>query len=408
MSAPTAARGLLAVATPNGLARVRARRTLYATGSYDQNLPFADNDRPGVIAARALRTPGVPLGRATGAAARSGGDPRRGADRSGPGRALTDAGVEVERIDVARETIVGSRGQQKLRGIDVRTADGEARTVPGALIAVAALPAPASELPRQHGAAVALRRGAGRLRGGVDERFATAAPGVFACGDVTGYQAGPPPRRGPAPPPARALAATLGAGAAGRHRRCAAPAAPRPRPAAARDRACRASRRRRPRTSSRRRSRRRRARHARERRQRAQTALRRIDPRRRLEAGARQALRQDAGRGRLDGGSRQVRAAGLGAPSEPTFYRVAEPDDRRARAVAHADHRPGRRRAGRRRGDGPPGEAPAPRPEPGRAASRAARRPRPHGARARRPPHHHPRCAPARRPTAPACSRASW
>ena len=32
----------------------RAQRTLYATGAYDQNLPFADNDRPGVIAARAL------------------------------------------------------------------------------------------------------------------------------------------------------------------------------------------------------------------------------------------------------------------------------------------------------------------------------------------------------------------
>jgi len=35
------------------LLRVRARRYLYATGAYDQNLPFADNDRPGVIAARA-------------------------------------------------------------------------------------------------------------------------------------------------------------------------------------------------------------------------------------------------------------------------------------------------------------------------------------------------------------------
>ena len=53
---------MLAVATRRGLVRVSARRTLYATGAYDQNLPFADNDRPGVIAARALRPPGVPLG----------------------------------------------------------------------------------------------------------------------------------------------------------------------------------------------------------------------------------------------------------------------------------------------------------------------------------------------------------
>ncbi len=45
-------RGLLAVVAGDRLLRVRARRTLYATGGYDQNLPFADNDRPGVISAR--------------------------------------------------------------------------------------------------------------------------------------------------------------------------------------------------------------------------------------------------------------------------------------------------------------------------------------------------------------------
>ncbi len=39
--------------TPAGLRRVVARRYLYATGAYDQNLPFADNDRPGIVSARA-------------------------------------------------------------------------------------------------------------------------------------------------------------------------------------------------------------------------------------------------------------------------------------------------------------------------------------------------------------------
>src|SRR5258706_582998 len=46
--------GLLAVHTPEGLLKLAARRTLYATGAYDQNALFVDNDRPGVLAARAV------------------------------------------------------------------------------------------------------------------------------------------------------------------------------------------------------------------------------------------------------------------------------------------------------------------------------------------------------------------
>src|SRR5688572_28608141 len=45
--------GMIAVATPDRLVRVRARATIHATGGYPQNLRFEDNDRPGVIAARA-------------------------------------------------------------------------------------------------------------------------------------------------------------------------------------------------------------------------------------------------------------------------------------------------------------------------------------------------------------------
>ena len=45
--------GLLAVATRERLVRVTARAHVYATGGYAQNLLFENNDRPGVIAARA-------------------------------------------------------------------------------------------------------------------------------------------------------------------------------------------------------------------------------------------------------------------------------------------------------------------------------------------------------------------
>jgi sarcosine oxidase subunit alpha len=54
--------------------------------------------------------------------------------------------------------------------------------------AVAALPAPASELPRQHGARVHLEPARGGFAVEVDGGFATTAPGVYAAGDVTGYR----------------------------------------------------------------------------------------------------------------------------------------------------------------------------------------------------------------------------
>ena len=50
---PDTIAGTLAVTTAAGLLRVAARRILYATGAYDQNLAFLDNDRPGIISARA-------------------------------------------------------------------------------------------------------------------------------------------------------------------------------------------------------------------------------------------------------------------------------------------------------------------------------------------------------------------
>src|SRR5690606_8862136 len=42
--------GVLAVSAPEQLYRVKARAWIWATGGYAVNLPFEENDRPGVIA----------------------------------------------------------------------------------------------------------------------------------------------------------------------------------------------------------------------------------------------------------------------------------------------------------------------------------------------------------------------
>jgi C-terminal peptidase prc len=202
--------GVLAVATEAGLVRVRAKRTLYATGAYDQNLPLADNDRPGVIAARALGRLAfrwgirpVPI------------DARvvilDAAPTAAPlERALLDAGVEVERVDVARQSPAAVLGGKRLRGVEVVPPKGRAKTIAGDLIAVAALPAPASELPRQHGARVVYDADRGGFAAVVDGRNETDVAGVFACGDVTGF-AGSAAATRAGTRAGRALASTLAA-----------------------------------------------------------------------------------------------------------------------------------------------------------------------------------------------------
>ncbi len=179
--------GVLAVATDAGLVRISARRTLYATGAYDQNLPFGDNDRPGVIAARALGRLAFRWGiRPVAPAARV-----VLLDAAPTAAPLADAlgarGVEVERVEVARRPVVAALGGKRLRGVALASPDGEETTVAGDLIAVAALPAPASELPRQHGARVTFDAARGGFVAVVDARHATDVEGVFACGDVTGF-----------------------------------------------------------------------------------------------------------------------------------------------------------------------------------------------------------------------------
>jgi sarcosine oxidase subunit alpha len=207
---PSGRPGVLAVATPEGLRRVSARRYLYATGAYDQNLPFVDNDRPGVISARACGRLAFHWGvRPVPADARV--IVVDGAPTAGPlARGLLRAGVEVEVVDLARDRLVEARGAARVRGLVVKGPTGRERRIDGALVAIAALPAPASELPRQHGARVRLEPERGGFVALVDETHACSALGVFACGDVTGY-VGAEAAAAAGAAAGRAVAATLGA-----------------------------------------------------------------------------------------------------------------------------------------------------------------------------------------------------
>ncbi|MBC8133444.1 MAG: (2Fe-2S)-binding protein [Deltaproteobacteria bacterium] len=182
-----AIRGTLAAITTAGLLRVSARRILYATGAYDQNVSFYDNDRPGVIAARACGRlafrHGVRPGRRVAIVG-----PAAYGDRLAEG--LVSAGMRADRvcrIDPARCRPIAAQGATPLRGLIMADADGRERRQSADVIAVAALPAPASELPRQHGAEVLLDESRGGFVTVTDAHFQTKADKIFCCGDVTGY-----------------------------------------------------------------------------------------------------------------------------------------------------------------------------------------------------------------------------
>ena len=85
--------------------------------------------------------------------------------------------------------VIGARGAQTVRGLEIHDGKpgGATRVLAADLVAVAALPAPASELPRQHGADATLDPARGGFAVAVDDRFQTRAPRVYACGDVTGF-----------------------------------------------------------------------------------------------------------------------------------------------------------------------------------------------------------------------------
>ena len=94
--------------------------------------------------------------------------------------ALTEAGATVEQVDAAAVREVRGRGHVDGLVTDARALDCD-------VVAVAAVPSPAAEGPRQQGCAVALSAAAGGFAVTADVDGATAARGVFAAGDVCGY-----------------------------------------------------------------------------------------------------------------------------------------------------------------------------------------------------------------------------
>jgi sarcosine oxidase subunit alpha len=178
--------GLCAVHTPEGLLKLSAARYLYATGAYDQNALFRDNDRPGVLAARAVGRLLVRFGILPGARPIVVGD--------GPyARALADAlaaaGATVTRVDGTRTRPLAAHGHSWVKSLEVADEAGAAKRIACDLVAVAALPAPASELPRMHGVPVelAVGRGGGGFACRVDADGRSPSPSVWCAGDVTGF-----------------------------------------------------------------------------------------------------------------------------------------------------------------------------------------------------------------------------
>ena len=172
--------GVLAVAAPDRLYRIYAKAWLWATGGYAVNLPFPDNDRPGVIAARAV-------GRLLVDHGILGGDkicvievPEVAADAAALAAALTAAGADVTRVPLGEVTAVRGRGW-------ATSIDASRTKIDCDLVAVAAIPSPASEGARQQGCRVVLDPPAGGFRIVVDADGRTTTPGVWACGDVCGY-----------------------------------------------------------------------------------------------------------------------------------------------------------------------------------------------------------------------------
>ena len=172
--------GVLAVSAPDRLYRIYANQWIWATGGYAVNLPFADNDRPGVIAARAVGRLLVDHGILAGDRVCIVEVPELDDDTTALAAALTASGAEVARV--ALDQVAGTRGRSWTNYVDTDSGKIECDVV-----AVAAIPAPASEGPRQHGCRVVLDPPAGGFRVVVDEHGRTTTPGVWACGDVCGY-----------------------------------------------------------------------------------------------------------------------------------------------------------------------------------------------------------------------------
>lgn len=174
------------------LLRIHAQRWLWATGGYASNLPFNNNDRPGVIAARAaarlLAAHNIVAGEQIvmivdgdrGGAAAS--EARRHA--AALGEALTSHGAAVRTVALA-DVAAASTSVLGNEVTSVELRSGE--RIDCDTVAVVALPSPASEGPRMQGCAVDLDPDAGGYAVVIDRQGRTSVRGAFATGDVTGF-----------------------------------------------------------------------------------------------------------------------------------------------------------------------------------------------------------------------------
>lgn len=179
---PEDAGGVLVSASATRAARIFAKQWIWATGGYPVNLPVPDNDRPGVIALRAAGRLLVDHGILAGDRICVIATPRMAEEAQVTAEALRQAGADVTVVEEREVDRVRGRGW--VAGVDL--ADG--RRIDCDLVAMAAIPSPASEGPRQQGCQVALSAEGGGFGLVVDERGRTTRGDAWACGDVCGYR----------------------------------------------------------------------------------------------------------------------------------------------------------------------------------------------------------------------------
>jgi sarcosine oxidase, subunit alpha len=161
---------------PPALRLARAPRIVLCTGGYPQPLAIPGGDRPGVFAGRGLAVALAEHGVVPGVRAvvvSDGTEPRALAAR------LEAAGMATEIVADARDGRIA--GRARVRGLAL--AGGRLRCD---TIAIAAPPAPATDLAREMGAEVALDPAAGAYAVRAAASGATGVPGIFAAGEVTG------------------------------------------------------------------------------------------------------------------------------------------------------------------------------------------------------------------------------